>query len=93
MGCCSYRFEDALLPDQGEGGRVVSAYACAVAWYSVFRRDTSRQCAGMASVFEQHLAIDDGVVDAGGEFPDTPAAGWEIMLHVLGQGAPGSRYP
>src|SRR5712691_6451351 len=38
-------------------------------------QDASRQSAGMAPVFEQHLAIHDGVVDPLGEFPDPPAAG------------------
>jgi hypothetical protein len=31
--------------------------------------DASRQGAGVAPVFEQHLAVDNGVVNTGGEFP------------------------
>src|SRR6266511_3364041 len=48
-------------------------------------QDASRQRSGMAPVFEQYLAIDDGAVNAGGEFPDAPPTGRKIMHHVLRQ--------
>src|SRR5712691_631753 len=48
-------------------------------------QDASRQRAGMAPVFEQHLAIDDGVVDPLGEFPNAPAPGREVVHGVLRQ--------
>src|SRR6266850_4667391 len=48
-------------------------------------QDAARQRAGMAPVFEQYLAIDDGVMDTLGEFPNAPAAGREVVHRVLRQ--------
>jgi hypothetical protein len=31
------------------------------------------------------LPVDDGIVDALGEFPDTPAAGREVMHYIFGK--------
>ena len=39
----------------------------------------------MAPIFEEHLAIDDGVVDALGEFPDPRAPSREVVHRVLRQ--------
>gem|GEM_PF-6148760 len=48
-------------------------------------QDAARQGAGMAPVFEQHLAIHDGVVDPLGEFANAPAASGEVVHRVLRQ--------
>jgi hypothetical protein len=43
----------------------------------------------MASFFEQHLPIDDGVVDAGSKLPVAPRIGRKIMNDIRRQGADG----
>ena len=45
----------------------------------------SWQRSSVTPVFQQHLSVDDGVVDTFSEFPDAPATGREVMYHIFGQ--------
>src|SRR5919108_3841285 len=64
----SLPFQGAMapLPGPGEGKNAVTLGLYPLAVQRV-AQDASRQRAGMAAVFEQHLSVDDGVLDASGE--------------------------
>ena len=45
--------------------------------------------AGVVAVFEQYLAVDDGVMNTSGKLSDAPAAGRKIVHRVLRLGIDG----
>ena len=45
----------------------------------------SWQGTGVTPVFQQHLSVDDGIVNTLGEFPDTPPTGREVMHDIFGK--------
>src|SRR5262249_22669510 len=49
------------------------------------RDPRSWQRSSVTPIFYQHLSVDDGIVDAPGESPDTPPAGREVVHHIFGK--------
>lgn len=45
----------------------------------------SRQSPGVTPIFQQHLPVDDGIVNTRGEFPNAPPTGREVMHHIFGK--------
>src|SRR5262249_58067624 len=84
MGTTRAPREPLALPEKGAavGGTGLGRDGLVVQGIA---EDAARQRAGMAPVFEQHLTIDNRVVDALGELPDTPTACWEVVHRVLRQ--------
>src|SRR5215813_3414814 len=78
----------SLAGERDQGGTRLGVRRLVV---QTIAQDTSWECAGMPTVFEQHLPVDDGVVDTLGEFPHTPAPGGEVMHGVFRQRVYGLR--
>src|SRR5262249_51780966 len=57
-------------PGRGRGGSKGTRLHRRRLMIQAVPQDAARQRARMVAVFQQHLTIDDGVVDALGEFPD-----------------------
>jgi vitamin B12/bleomycin/antimicrobial peptide transport system ATP-binding/permease protein len=77
-------------PGQGEEAKGYCRLCLGPVMVQGIPEDASRQRPGLVPIFEQHLAVDDGVVDASGEFPDAPLAGWKTCTTSSGSVPTGS---
>src|SRR5215471_21673886 len=72
----------SLAGERDQGGTRLGVRRLVV---EAIAQDTSWECAGMPPVFEQHVPVDDGVMDPLSEFPHAPATGREVMHRILRQ--------